>query len=76
MVEIFTHRFYWNRGNVGDGKGYSTKLSVKLLWEIRDLWIGVYWTRGGRDHLFIYICILPMLPIRVHRARHWGGRYK
>lgn len=74
--ELLTHRFYWNTGNVGDGVGYSTKLSIKLLFEPRDLWIGVYWNCEGRDHLFVYVCLLPLLPIRFHRARSWGGRYK
>lgn len=76
MTEIAAHRFYWNRGNVGDGNGYSTKVSVKLLWEPRDLWIGAYWTRNGSDHLFVYLCLLPTLPIRFHWARSWGGRFK
>ena len=75
-TEILTHRFYRNRGNVGDGKGYSIKLSVKLLWEPRDLWVGIYWTRDGADHLFVYVCVLPALPIRLHWARSWGGRFK
>jgi hypothetical protein len=74
--EIVSYRFYRNHGNVGDGKGYSTKLSIKLLLEPRDLWIGVYWTRGGNDHLFVYLCILPMLPVRFHWARSWGGRFE
>lgn len=73
--QIAVHRFYWNVGKVGDGKGHSNKLSVKLLWEPRDLWIGAYWTADGPNHWLLYICILPMLPIRLHWARSWGGRY-
>lgn len=74
-AEIFTHRFYRNVGNVGDGKGYSEKLSIKLLWEPRYLWIGAYWARDFH-HLFVYICLIPMLPIRFHYAWSFGGRFK
>lgn len=53
------------------------KPTVRLKWEPRDLWIGVYWTRewGGwwdnpvRDGWSAYICILPCLPIHIR----WGG---
>jgi hypothetical protein len=73
--EIAVHRSYWNRGVVGGGKGYSTKVSVKLIWEPRDLWIGVYWQRDSVDDLIVYICLLPMLPVRLHWVRSWGGRF-
>jgi hypothetical protein len=52
--------------------------AVDLLWEPRDLWIGVYWTRedvagsmmadGGARmwrFLHIYVCLLPTLPLKV-----------
>ena len=75
--EIFAHRFYRTRDD-----GSSTRLSMKLLWEPRDMWIGVYWTRvfdhlcdRKFDHLFVYICLLPMLPIRLHWTRSRGGRF-
>lgn len=71
-AEIMTRRFYWNRGVVGDGRGNSNKLSIKLLWEPRDLWLGVYWT-GTTDDMQVYICLLPCLPIRLHRVRSYGG---
>lgn len=56
-------------------------MSVKLKFEPRDVWIGVYWTKlhghppargkhtreivtpATHQHLRIYICLLPMLPI-------------
>ena len=45
-----------------------------LVWEPRDLWIGVYWTRhekssppGYDPDLSIYVCIIPCLPIRFER---------
>lgn len=46
--------------------------TVRLIWEPRDLWVGVYWTNdrimGDQgQHLEnkrrIYICLLPCLPI-------------
>lgn len=37
---------------------------VRILFEPRDIWVGVYWKR---EHLltWIYVCIIPMLPIRL-----------
>jgi hypothetical protein len=37
-------------------------VSVRVLWEPRDLWIGIYWTRSAQ-RLLIYVCVLPCLPI-------------
>ena len=74
-TEILGRRFYRNHGDVGDGKGYSRKLSLKLLFEPRDLWVGLYWKREGREHLFLYVCPIPTLCLRIHIARSWGGRY-
>lgn len=34
----------------------------------RDIWIGVYWNRVVEKEcsaLYIYVCIIPMLPVRV-----------
>jgi hypothetical protein len=52
--------------------------TVRLLFEPRDLWVGVYWDRiyevyeQGYD---LYICLLPMLPIKVSCRKRWriGG---
>ncbi len=44
---------------------------VALQWKLepRDLWVGIYWdlTREmrGMRHLDVYICLLPMLPLRL-----------
>jgi len=43
---------------------------VRIFFEPRDLWVGVYWTkRAAYGHnqaeTDVYICLLPMLPIRV-----------
>ncbi len=74
MKELITARHTWDRGTVGDGTGYSSKLSIKLLWEPRDLWLGVYWTRDS-DSATVYICLLPCLPIRIKRVRSYGGKF-
>ncbi len=38
------------------------QFSIKLEFQPRDLWVGVFWTRytGGID---LYICLVPCLPI-------------
>jgi len=44
---------------------------MRLLFEPRDLWIGVYWTptsrtttlNTDRQHYRIYICLVPCFPI-------------
>jgi hypothetical protein len=41
---------------------------VAWLFEPRDIWIGVYWNserHGGWRELTVWVCLLPMLPIRV-----------
>lgn len=72
--EITLHRFYWNVGNVGDGKGYSNKISIKLIADWRAWYVGACWTWAGPDHLYIFL-MLPMVGIKIHWARSWGGRY-
>lgn len=67
-------RLYWNRGTPGDGKGYSSKVSVSIQWKWQDLWVGAFWKRGLHEwHL--WICLLPCLPIRIHRVTSYGGRF-
>jgi hypothetical protein len=44
------------------------KIRVRLLWEPRDLWVGVYWTvdrEATYPRLRVYVCLLPTLPILV-----------
>lgn len=45
---------------------------VRVLWEPRDLWIGVYWNRKTNvgieiECLDIYVCLVPCVPIRFTR---------
>lgn len=37
---------------------------VRVLWEPRDLWLGVYRDTAKRR---LYICVLPCLPIVIER---------
>jgi hypothetical protein len=43
---------------------------IKLIFEPRDLWIGLYWNKekmpGGKPWvLTLYLCLIPMLPLRI-----------
>lgn len=48
-------------------------MRISLKFELRDLWIGVYWSvahkhelPGGIDRrIDVYICLLPCLPIHI-----------
>lgn len=73
MRSLAMSSFGRNHGVVGNGVGYSSRFSVRLLWEPRDIWVGVYWTREQVGEWFAYICLLPCLPIRVHYQKSFGG---
>jgi hypothetical protein len=47
------------------GRWYSA-----LVWEPRDLWVGVYWTRE-EGKLLLYICFIPTVVWKIVR---WGHR--
>lgn len=66
-------RIRWETGAVGDGKGYSSKLSVSLILEPRDLWIGLFWEAKGTHERSWYLCLIPCLPIRFKLVRSFGG---
>lgn len=72
MKRFFTWRCCWNRGKVGDGKGYSNEVSVAFGFEPRDIWVGLYWTteHGG---WIVYLCLIPCFPLRLHRKWSYGG---
>ena len=38
-----------------------------LMFEPRDCWVGLYW-----DRLFIYVCALPCLPLRIQYRHSWS----
>ncbi len=39
-------------------------LAVRILFEPRDLWVGLYWDKRD-DGLYLYVCIIPMLPLLI-----------
>jgi hypothetical protein len=64
-------------GGDQQGRGPHRDQARLRLWgagEPRDLWIGVYWHKKD-ESLFVYICFVPLLPIRIHYKRSYGGRY-
>jgi hypothetical protein len=50
-----------DRAEPGDIRDLA--LGVHLLFEPRDLWVGVFWDRRNGD-TFVYVCVIPCLPIR------------
>lgn len=38
----------------------------RVLFERRDLWVGLYWDRKS-DGMHIYLCPLPTLVVHAHR---------
>lgn len=56
-------------------RGIIPQTTVKF--EKRDVWIGAYWNfsksvESRYRRLIIYVCIIPMLPLRLEWA--WGFR--
>lgn len=39
-------------------------MSIKLFFEPRDMWIGVFWDRRPNE-LRIYVCLVPCLPLLI-----------
>lgn len=66
-------RLYWNRGNVGDGKGHSNKLSVSFCWSWRNWYVGLRVTPELWGYIlwFNFLCF----SIRIHKKRSWGGSF-
>jgi len=40
--------------------------NIRIYFEPRDIWVGVYWNKDCDWILSVYICILPLLPIRLY----------
>lgn len=57
-------RIVWNTGAVGDGRGYSSKLSLALMPKLFG------WYREPKA-----VWTLTLLGVRVQRFRSYGGRY-
>lgn len=51
----------------------STKWSLSVCWKPGDAWIGAFWKRDSQWDFFLWICLLPCLPVRIHQVRSWGG---
>lgn len=57
----------------------TRRLTVRWLWEPRDIWLGVFWNRTqvgdyGDEFLLVYVSLIPCLPLCIC----WGiypGRY-
>lgn len=43
-------------------------MKIRLKWERRDLWVGIYWTTDI-DTAHVYICLVPCLPIHISWER-------
>ena len=46
------------------------RLTVRWLWEPRDIWVGVFWNRTklgdlGDEFLLVYVGLIPCLPVCV-----------
>jgi hypothetical protein len=53
-------------------------LWLRLLWEPRDLWVGVYvkapyWEMGRRVYT-VYLCLVPCVPLMVSWRRKGRAR--
>jgi hypothetical protein len=39
------------------------RVNVTVLFEPRDMWIGVFWDKAFDGIYDVYLCVVPMLPI-------------
>ena len=55
------------------GRCVSNKWSISIGWKPEDAWVGAFWKTESAWNFYLWICLLPCLPIRLHRVRTWGG---
>jgi hypothetical protein len=65
------------------GESHRRHVWLELLFEPRDLWVGVYWTRppqvNWKHAVDVYVCVLPCLPLKIMLRGSaglfgvWGG---
>lgn len=55
------------------GMQANRRLYLRLFWEPRDLWIGVYvkapYWEGGRQTQVVYVCLIPTIVLLIEWAR-------
>ena len=54
-------------------------MEIKVKFEPRDIWVGVFWdlTRSIESsyrRLDVYVCVVPMIPIRLRFEWGWKNR--
>lgn len=57
------------------GRECSHEVSIRLLWELRDLWVGLFWQNDEYERWVFYFILIPTLVLRVKFRRSWGGRF-
>lgn len=67
-------RIRWERGTVGDGKGYSAKLSISLQYDPRAWWAGFSIVPHSEGWTFFFGLFFPVY-LRVKMFRIYGGRF-
>jgi hypothetical protein len=58
-------------------KGIGSHTELRVKFEPRDVWVGVYWNmaqsvESAYKRLDLFICIVPLLP--VHLRFEWGWK--
>ena len=43
---------------------------IRVKFNPHDLWIGIFWC-GVAGHREFYICVLPLLPIKIWKPWPW-----
>jgi hypothetical protein len=45
-------------------------IKVRIKFEKRDIWIGVYWDYVSLVRLDFYVCVVPCFPVLIHINLH------